>query len=519
MVPNGQGSRTAKAGAESVLGVHPFLRLDGAGPIYLQLYRSLRTAIVEGRLGPGAKLPPTRSLARALGISRNVVLLAFEQLGDEGYVHGRVGAGTFVSPDLPDSLREANRSEARPPLVAGRTVRLATYAERLLELDPQRGVRRHQPVPGIDFYYGHVPLDERARGEWRRLVHRAATHLSGDYAPAQGLPRLREAVAELMGRTRGVRCRADQVLIVNGSQQALDLAARVLLDPGDTVALEDPHYQGARQAFQATGAVLRAIPVDDDGLRVEELPEDDGVRAVFVTPSHQFPTGAVMPFARRLALLEWAERNDAWIFEDDYDSEHRYRGRPLEAVQGLDRHGRAIYIGTFSRALFPGLRLGYLVLPEDLVEPFVAAKWIADRHSPTLDQFVLAAFLAEGHLERHLRRTRQRHAEQRAALLAALEKHFGDAVRVQGRDAGLHVLAWLEGLPAHAAPALVRAALERGVGLYPVDPYYLEQPPGLGLLLGFGSVKVERIDEGVRRLAECRHQLQGASWTRAPSLG
>lgn len=323
------------------------------------------------------------------------------------------------------------------------------------------------------------------------------------YGEPGGSARLRNALAAYLGRSRGVRCDPAQVLVVTGSQQALDLTSRVLLDPGDAVLLEEPHYQGARQAFQAAGARIRTVPTDTEGIDTGALPRaGDAPRLACVTPSHQFPRGGVLTLARRLALLAWARDVDAVVLEDDYDGEFRYDVPPVEAIQGLDRDGRVVYTGTFSKVLFPALRLGYLVLPASLVEPFRAAKWTCDRHSPSLEQEALARFIEDGHFERHLRRCRKLYATRRAALLDALTHRLGAQVIVEGRAAGLHVLAWLPEVSPSGLERVLEEAARRGVGVYPVTPYYLTPPPAAGLLLGYAGLDEAAIREGVRRLGQ-----------------
>jgi GntR family transcriptional regulator/MocR family aminotransferase len=468
------------------------VRLDGDGPLSTQLYAAVRRMILAGGVAAGTRLPSSRSLARELGVSRNTVLLAYEQLLAEGYVAGRGGSGTYVTGGLvaPDRGPAATRPE-RP--------RVSAYARRLPPAP-------EPPVPGrlpYDFRYG-VPADDPYPGAvWRRLLSRrarGATALSLSYGPPEGIAPLREAIAAYASRARGVVCNASQVIVVNGSQQALDLAARVLLDAGDRVVIEEPQYQGARWVFAAADARLVAIPVDGEGLMTDRLPIT-GAGLAYVTPSHQFPTGVFMSLPRRLALLAWAGRHRAWVLEDDYDSEYRYEGRPIEAVQGLDREGRVIYIGTLSKVLFPALRIGYLIVPGALVESFRSAKWATDRHTPTLTQEVLADFIRDGHFERHLRRARLRHASRRAALLDALERHVRDDVEVIGANAGVHLVVWLRHLPRAALAALVSSAAASGVGVYPVDPYYLRRPARAGLMLGYAALDEPRIEAGVARLA------------------
>jgi GntR family transcriptional regulator/MocR family aminotransferase len=287
---------------------------------------------------------------------------------------------------------------------------------------------------------------------------------------------------------------------VQGSQQAIDLAARLLVEPGDTAVLEDPHYPALLLALEAAGAEILALPVDAEGLCVEQLPAR-GARLACVTPSHQFPTGAVMPLARRLALLAWARDSDAFVLEDDYDSEFRYDGRPIESLQGLDRDERVLYVGTMSKVLFPSLRIGYVVLPEPLVGVFQAAKAVADTGSAGLEQRALAEFIADGSFERHLRRARTRHGARRRSLVLAIGEHLGGAVEVTGANAGLHVVLWLRGVAAERAAELRQRAAAAGVGVYSVRPFYQRAPTRAGLLLGYASLDEEAIREGVRRLA------------------
>lgn len=479
------------------------IRLDGKDALYLQVYRALRQAILDSDLGPGSRLPPTRVLSRDLSVSRNVVLQAYDQLYAEGYVEGRVGSGTFVARELPEELLRAARTS--DPEAPRETIerRLSAWGQRALRSGaPTRTPPLPEPPLRWDFQYGEVAPDEQCLKLWRRLLARRSEDLYLNYSPAEGWPELRVHLAEYVRRSRGVLCGPEQVVVVNGSQQALDLAARLLIEPGDPVVIEEPHYQGARQIFLSAGARLVPTPVDDEGLNLSAAVDTEGVRLAYITPSHQFPTGAVMSLARRLELLDWAESHDAYLLEDDYDSEYRYGSRPVESVQGLDRRGRTIYIGTLSKVLFPSLRLGFLVLPEDLVPPFVAAKWLLDRQSPTLEQAVLAEFIAEGHFERHLRRMRTLNAERRKVLLEALQDELGDAIEIQGTNAGVHLLVWLRHVRAADLGELIRRAADRGVGIYSVEHYFLSPPERAGLVLGFSSLSLEEIRRGVAELAK-----------------
>lgn len=492
------------------------LRLDGRGPLHRQLHRAIRGAVLDGRLTPGTRLPPTRTLAGELGLSRTVVVRAYERLRADGVLDSRVGSGTWVREVAHGPARTRTRQDPRtadrppsPPVLS----RWAEAAGSVWRPTPS------PTPPRWDFRYGRIDPAGVPREAWRRSVRRALRRPSIEYAPPEGSEALRTALAAYLGRSRGVRCAPERILVVTGSQQALDLTARVLLDPGDAVVLEEPHYQGARQSFVAAGARVLLRPVDDEGIVLPAEGTAPGAtdaghqpppRLAYVTPSHQFPAGGVLSLPRRLALLAWARRTGAWILEDDYDAEFRYDVPPVEAVQALDREGRVIYAGTFSKVLFPSLRLGYLVLPEALVEPFRTAKWLVDRHSPTLEQEALAHFVSEGSWDRHLRRMRRVHGRRRTALLEALDEELGGRVRVVGANAGVHVLAWLEGLDLTRLDDVVAAAHRREVGVYPITPYYAGTPPGAGLLLGYGVLEEDAIREGVRRLRAALDEVEAS---------
>jgi len=484
-------------------------KLDGQGPLYQQVYRALRGAILSAELRPGSRVPSTRALATDLSVSRNTILLAYDQLLAEGYLTTREGSGTFVAAELPDEMTAVARAGRETTAPAGPvSPRLSAYAERLLDAARGRPItwEAADKAPRYDFRYGRPAFYDFPQETWCRLLARRARRASVrqlDYGPPEGREELRQAVAHYLLRARGVVCTAEQVLIVNGSQQALDLSARVLLDTGDGVAIEEPFYPGARLAFAAAGARLLHVPVDADGFRcadVETPPHP--LRLAYVTPAHQFPTGVLMPLQRRLELLAWAERQDVMLFEDDYDSEYRYAGRPVEALQGLDRVGRVLYAGTFSKLMFPALRLGYMVVPPALVGAFSAAKATVDTGSSTLEQLTLADFMNAGHFERHLRRSRSRNAARRAALVGALQEILGDAIEIAGANAGLHIVLWLKRQAASRTSALRKRAAERGVGIYSVLPYYAEAPKKAGFLLGYASLTERDIREGVKRLAQ-----------------
>jgi GntR family transcriptional regulator / MocR family aminotransferase len=476
------------------------LNLRGTrGPLYRRVYHALQAMIRDGRLGPAAPLPSTRVLAADLRVSRNTVLLAYEQLAAEGYVVSRERSTTAVAGALRPAAPAAStaRVEGRAPISA--------YARRLTRDPAMPPSASYAARSGLryDFRYGRPPLDEFPREIWRRLLAaraRRAGHDALGYASPAGYAPLREALRDYLGRARGVSCDADQIVIVNGSQQAFDLVARVLLDPGDAAVVEEPHYPGVTVPFEAVGARLVGVPVDASGLDTARLPAR--ARVAYVTPCHQFPTGVIMSLERRVALLRWASRAGAWIVEDDYVSEFRYEGHPLEALRSLDRDGRVIYVGTFAKTLFPALRLGYLVLPRPLVRPFLAAKWVADRFSATLAQEALADFITSGQLERYLRRAGARNAGRRRALIEALRQHFGERVEIAGENTGVHLLVWLNDVKPTEVDAVVTRAAQAGVGVYSIAPFYARPPRRAGLLFGYASLNEADIRAGIRRLAD-----------------
>jgi GntR family transcriptional regulator/MocR family aminotransferase len=483
------------------------LQLDKQGPLYTQLYRALRSQILVGQLPPGARVAATRVLAAELGLSRNVVMLAYEQLLAEGYLVARTGAGTFVASDLPQQFTTPRKTMGRTREIRQKTVQLSAYLRRIASdvTASEFTWAPRQPSLPYDFRYGRPPAADFPHETWCRvLAHRArrASIRDLDYGPPEGVPALRDTVADYLARARAVRCTPEQVIILNGSQQAFDLTARLLVDPGDSVVLEEPQYRAARVVMQAAGALIQALPVDAQGLCTGQLAtKGQGGKLAIVTPSHQFPTGAVMPLARRLELLAWSERESAFILEDDYDSEYRYSGRPIEALQALDRHDSVLYAGTFSKVMFPGLRLGYLVVPEHLVKPARIVKALLDTGSPSLPQLALVDFIHAGFFERHLHRLRLRNAARRTALLAAIDRYLGNQAVVSGVDAGLHVLLWLPRVLRRAVTDLLKRAEQLGVRVYSVAPFYLTPPPHAGLLLGYSSLSEKDIDEGIRRLA------------------
>jgi GntR family transcriptional regulator/MocR family aminotransferase len=480
------------------------LALDprSATPLHRQLYDEIRSAVLAGRLSAGARLPSTRALAADLAISRNTVAGAFDQLLAEGYIESRPGAGTFVAKELPEELLRvspATRSPGGSPVAPPRL----SERGRMLAATPVAPTGR-DGGSACAFRPGIPALDAFPRDLWSRIAARQYRQARFDlfsYGDPAGHPPLRRSIAEYLRAARGVNCSWEQVIVTSGSQQALDLAARVLVDPGDTAWVEDPGYFGARGAWTAAGLKCVPVPVDDEGLSVAQGERSaPQARMAYVSPSHQYPLGVTMSLARRMVLLAWAHRRGAWIAEDDYDSEFRYAGRPLASLQGLDTAGRVIYIGTFSKVLFPALRLGYMVAPAGTVDAFAAARALADRHPPGPSQALVAEFLAEGHFARHVRRMRTLYAERQEALLSAAGREWSGLLEVSPADAGMHLVAWL---PKTASDRDISArAAAAGIVAPPLTAYYHRpgsNPPAL--LLGYSCANVRKIQEGVRRLA------------------
>ena len=469
---------------------------DAGTPLHRQIYDGFRRAILDGLLRPGQRVPATRVLAVELGMSRFPVLAAYEQLLHEGYLQGRVGAGTFVSDALPDDalrpVRLAEHHAARDGAHARRRPGARTVAS--------PGTRRDG---GLQPFRLSLPaLDEFPHAAWARIVARHARALHPRhmaYTDPAGLGDLRRAIAEHLRTARAVRCEAEDVLVVSGSQAALRICAAVLLESGDRVAVEEPGYPLARAALMASGAKLSFIPVDDEGIDVVALGAlRSRVRAVCVTPSHQYPLGVSLTAARRLALLEWAAHRGAWIIEDDYDSEYRYVSRPLGALQGMDSHARVVYLGTFSKVLFPSLRVGYMVVPPELRRKFLEAREAFDLFSPTLYQLALVDFLGEGHFARHLRRMRSVYQHRRDALLDGLALHCGTRLTVHNADAGLHVTTLLA--PRIRDHDVIEQMRAHGLTASALSDCYAGPARRDGLLLGFGGFSERRIERATRLL-------------------
>jgi GntR family transcriptional regulator/MocR family aminotransferase len=476
-------------------------------PLFRWLYDELRSAILSGHLRPGARLPATRDLAAQYGISRPTIVIAFEQLRSEGYVEGKVGSGTYVSKTLPDELLQAPRTKSTAS-TRKRGIALSAYARRLRPLPPgesrpARAFRANQPA--LDAF----PMSLWAQVAARRLRRVSARLLAG--GEALGYRPLREAVAEYLNTSRGVKCTADQVLIISGVQQALDRAAHLLLNPGDPVWMEEPGYPGAAVVFRAVGAKICAVPVDSEGLNLEagQRRWQQRPRLVYVTPAHQFPLGVTMSLRRRLSLLEWARRSRTIIFEDDYDSEYRYSGRPIPALQGLDRAAVVIFAGSFTDVLFPALRLAYLVVPSDMVDIFAAAESVSTHHPPLIDQAILCDFISEGHFARHVRRMRALYAERLSVLVESAQARLAGSLEIPFVEAGLRTVGWLQnGILAEQA---AQAAAKYDVEVLPLSRYAYGRSERNGLVLGFAAVDARELRRGVEQLARALEKLKVAS--------
>jgi len=475
-------------------------------PLHRQLYEELRRLILAGKLQPGKRLPSTREMAKSLGISRATVTQSYEQLLSEGYLQTVTGSGTFVCSQLPDDLLSTPLTDGNTVIPAQPLVQLSSYGNNLLKTDYlalNNSELLNQNL--ISFQYGAPAFVEIPLKQWRQLLSlhcRVTNQAMFDYASdSRGYLPLREAISHYLVQSRAVQCEADQVIIVSGSQQALELVTRILIEPGDEVAIENPSYLDAQRIFLSNGAKLLPVPVNKSGMIVDKLSDytTAKIKLIYVTPSHQFPTGAVMSLSRRLELLAWATQTGAMIIEDDYDSEFRYTGRPIPALQGLAR-SKVIYIGTFSKVLFPALRIGYLVVPKELVSVLAYAKRLTDRHSPMLEQQVLTDFINEGYLERHLRRMRKLYDQRRQALIQALEKYFGDQVTILGENAGLHLMVRFH--TDLSDQEVVDKAAEKGVKLVSAQRYYLKDMGKCEFVIGYSNLSEEEITEGVFRLSQ-----------------
>jgi GntR family transcriptional regulator/MocR family aminotransferase len=482
-------------------------------PLYRQIYETIRRAILNGEFEARMQLPATRILAKQLGVSRMTVINAYEQLFAEGYLEGKTGAGTFVASEIPEELLEISQAARKNKTAetTGEKVKISKFAERLSEA--QTKVSRFQSSTSVlPFKNGLTAVSEFPFDVWEKIavrVYRRSRYKISGYGEAAGYRPLREAVAAHFAASRGVHCDIEQIFITNGAQQALDLIGRVLLETGDQIWIEDPCYQEALGVFRAVGAKITAVAVDAEGFNLAEAERiSTAAKLVYITPSHQYPTGATMSLARRLSLLEWARKTGAWIIEDDYNSEFRYAGRPLASLQNLDNTERVIYVGTFSKTIFPALRLGCMVVPKNLIEIFRAARSLCDSHSPIFEQAILADFIAEGHFARHLRRMRTLYEKRQNILVAEAEQNLGGLLKVSKAESGMHLIGWLE--KGFDETEVAEKASENGLNLTPLSSYCIETKLPAGVILGYTGFDEKQIEQGIQRLKQILEAIKKA---------
>lgn len=483
-------------------------------PMHRQVFDQIREAILGGRLAPGRRLPSTRALADELAVSRNTVLAAYDQLFAEGYTEGEIGSGTRVSRVLPeDVLAARTAAQKRIPSTDDAVASLSIKGRELLAQKPR--VQRSTTGRAFAFRPGLPEIDRFPWNQWSRIVAkfwRNPPRSLVSYGEPGGHMPLRLAIADYLRAVRGLICDADQVIVTAGAQQAIDLAARLLLNPGDKVWIEDPGYAGIKGVLTAAGAELVALPVDEQGLVVAEgRRREPGARMAVVTPSHQYPLGAVMSLARRLELLEWATESGAWILEDDYDSEYRYAGRPLSALQGLDSTGRVIYVGTFSKVMFPAIRLGYMVVPKSLAGPFVQIRHALDDQTAIAMQPVLSEFIEGGYFSAHIRRMRILYTERQKVLINAVQKNLSNVLEIAPDEAGMHVVAHIRPETGLIDAEIARLAAQKGLTVFPLSEFYHGTPDRNGLVLGYAGSEARDIISGVEKLAQVVAQIPGPS--------
>ena len=488
----------------------PFIILDEQSdqPLYRQIYETIRRSILSGEFQSGRQLPATRRLAQQLGISRLTVINAYDQLTAEGYLESKSGAGTYVAEHLPEEFLQT--PQLKQPKGATKNVprqfNFSKYGRNIAE-ESRRILRYNGITPLIPFQHGLAAIDEFPFDVWTKAANKCYRTLEQErfaYGEPAGFYPLREAIAAYLKSARAVNCAPEQIIITSGAQQTFDLIGRIFLESKTKVLVENPCYFGVKQAFQSFGAEFVPVPIDRDGfnLAAATKKESRNARLAYVTPSHQFPLGVTMSLPRRLQLLEWARLNDAWIIEDDYDSEFRYEGRPLPSLQGLDRDaGRVLYIGTFSKTIFPALRLGCLVVPKDLVETFTAVRALSGSHSPLVDQATLAEFISEGHFGRHIRRMRRLYEDRQQILISEIKKHLAGKLEIEKSVSGMHVIGWLpKGVK---DSAVAEKAFRFGILTAAVSSLSLTdwQQRG-GLMLGYTAINEKQIKKGVKLLAK-----------------
>lgn len=469
-------------------------------PLYQQLTEKIRLAVLEGRLKPNQKLPSSRSLAKSLTISRSTVTQSYEQLESEGYLETRRGSGTYICHQIPDEWLKSKPIEPVTSTTRAKSC-LSQFAQNLTTIG---SLEVSEPEHAISFRYGNPALEYFPLQQWRKFLTRHCQKSTAllSYAPdAAGYYPLRIEIANYLGRSRAVQCTPEQVIIINGSQQALDLISRLVLEPEDWVAMEEPGYLGARYCFMGQRANLQPITVNSNGIDVSVLSEyHQKFKLVYVTPSHQFPTGVTLSLPRRIELLQWAQETNTLIIEDDYDSEYRYGEPPIPALQGIDRSQSVIYIGTFSKIVFPSLRIGYLVVPEPWISLVSKAKWLCDRFCPILEQCALTDWIAEGHFERHIRRMRHLYNLRRQVLITAFQNYFGERVTILGENAGIHVMVRIETILAD--DLVIQKAAVVGIGLISAREYYLQPQRQGEFIFGYAQLEETQIEQGILKLSQ-----------------
>ena len=464
-------------------------------PLYRQIYEQLKEAILSQQLMQGTKLPASRELAKRLQVSRNTITTAYEKLWSEGFVEGQIGAGTYVAPIdfAPLQTTNVDCNNNTRPLLSQRGEKIFACA------------KKDYIATATPFTPGIPDIKSFRKDIWARILSRQARYNTEDifaYGSPTGYTPLRIAVCHYLRAYRGVKCDLEQVIIVSGAQQGLNLIARFLIDPQEQVAIENPGYIGARNAFFAAQAQLIPIDVDKEGLKIHDLYQYSNTRLVYLTPSHQYPLGMTLSLERRIQILEWAQKENAWIIEDDYDSEYRYAGQPIAAMQGIDNSDRVLYLGTFSKVLFPGLRIGYIVVPKTLVPVFSLAKSICDHNSSTLLQSALTSFIQQGHFNSHLRQTRLLYKKKQEYFLQVFTHKLSKYCTIEPSSTGMHLVAFYDGDDRH----ITTEAAKHNLVLRPLSSYYLQNPRS-GFVLGYAGYTLPQIYQGICTLEKIFRDL------------
>ncbi|EPL5632824.1 PLP-dependent aminotransferase family protein [Proteus mirabilis] len=475
------------------------------GSISSQVYYAVRKAILEGVLSPGSRLPSSRTLAEMMSISRNSVIAGFERLIDEGYLFTRRGSGTFVTNTIPDSINSNQLVKTTLPTSSLHIDNeLGTLNPNLQKMHAFWQQSQLNTNSRFMFHVGVGCIDLFLHELWGRLLGRVWRHSKKELATFNsptGYTPLKKMICQYAQSTRGLNCQPEQVIIVNGTQQAINLATRVLLQEGDTAWLDDPGYDSARAIFTSYGIKIHPVRSDSDGMDISQaIDQCPQAKLVFTTPSHQFPLGNTLSLSRRIALLEWASSNNMWIFEDDYNSEFRYHTKPIQALQGLDKHQRVIYAGTFSKMMYPGFRLGFLVVPPSLIDSFKVAKYYTDSHSGFLEQATLALFISQGHYARHVRRIRKACYERYLTLTNTIKKYLSHIFRIEPTDSGIHIVCWLQS--GYTEEYIVKEGRKIGLAIQPLSRYCIQSYPKQGVLLGYAAHHPSEIEKNIILLAQ-----------------